>query len=197
MTHSDMRKFMEAVDPTKKSLDEAPGGIIDKGLAAIGIDSAKTRVKSKKDSDIGKEEVGKELDSIRSEWDKYRGSQGIEDSDVEGFKEFLDYWNFNNSEIDRIISEPFDMEKSLEVAAKIQHKSRKGVTGQARGGPDTNKKPAGDDFESIMKHFSSVYGGNGMMLQAEFNDIKKADQLSDPWAKMGWAYLKAGNKGKK
>jgi len=180
------RNASETVPVHKVQVQEA-GGIIDKTVAAFGGKAAKGRV-----------DVEKERKHILDGWKEFAGAQGYSNTDVEGFKDFLTYWNFDNDEIDKIVGKPFNLNNSLKIAAKMQYRSGKGITGTERGGPFKQAAPTGDDYESIIKFYTSSLGGNAAQLQLELASIKKPEQLgSDPLAMLGYAFMKAGGKGKK
>lgn len=173
----------ETVPVHRVQVQEA-GGIIDKTMAALGSKAAKGRVA-----------VGKEKKDILAGWKEFAAAQEYKNDDVEGFKDFLVYWNFNSEEIDKIVTEPFKIKDSLKIAAKLQHRSGKGVTGAERGGP-FKQKPTGDDYKSIIKFYTSELKGNAASLQAEFASVKSIDQISgDPLAALGYAFMKANGKG--
>lgn len=184
MTNADMRKLMETIEQGENiELDEA-GGIIDKGMAALGSKKAKGKVDTKK-----------EFNQIMDGWKEYMGAQDIKKNDVEGFKKFLAYWNFDSNEINDIITQPFNVKDSISAAAKIQWQSGKGVTGKERGGP-FKQAPKGDDYDSIIQYYVKTLGGNMSTLKGELASVKNAKQLNnDPLGMIGWSYLKAG-KGK-
>ena len=183
---TEMRKFMESIEPSEHTLDEA-GGIVDKTLAAFGGKKAKGRV-----------DVEKERKHIEDGWKEYQGAHDVAADDPEAFKDFLAYWNFDDDEINQIVTFPFNLRASLLKAARIQHRSGKGITGAERGGPFIQKKPGGDDFESIISFYQKSLGGNVRQLQLELASIKKKDQLkNDPLAMLGFAYLTATGKTKR
>lgn len=183
---TEMRTFMEAINSEKEPIDEA-GGVIDKTMAAFGGKKAKGRV-----------ETEKERKHIEDGWKEYQGAQGVDEHDPEAFKDFLTYWNFSEPEIEQIMTMPFNPKDSLLRAARIQHRSGKGVTGPERGGPFVQEHPGGDDFESIISFYQKGLGGNIRQLQLELAAIKKPDQISnDPLAMLGFAYLTANGKTKK
>lgn len=182
MTDPEMRKFMQTslVLNESEQVDE-DGGLIDKLKAAFGGEEAKGRV-----------DVENERKSVLKSWKRFMGAQRLEKDDPEGFKKFLAYWNFSGSEIDEIISEPFNLDNSLLKAAQIQYLSGKGVTGAERGGPFKQDKPAGDDLDSILTFFKKSLGGDAAKLSVELSAVNKPAQLSnDPLGMLGYAFLTA------
>jgi len=179
----DMRKLMETVvGDERQSIDEA-GGIIDKTLAKLGSKKAAGKVTRKK-----------EMTNVADGWKTYQGEQGVKKDDPEAFKEFLAYWNFDGDEIDQIMTEPFDLKASLDIAGGIQTKSGKGPTGPERGGPFTNKKPSGDDYNSIMTHYLKTLGGDISILKAEMIQAGKNPKNLDDLSMIGWAWMQANGK---
>lgn len=185
----DMRKLMEAVGNAETQQVDEVGGVIDKTLAALGGKSAGKRVDFKK-----------EQKHIKQGWKDWEGDRKVSDpafkkNDPKSFKEFLAYWEFSGEEIDQIAAEPLDIKKALPIAAKIQFLSKKGVTGEKRGGPV--KKPTGDDYDAIMTYYVKTLGGNSAMLKAEMVEAGRNPKGLDVLGMLGFAFMDANGKGSK
>jgi len=179
----DMRKLMETISHGEQDDINEAGGVIDKTLAKFGNKRAK-----------GKVDVNNEKNSIEDGWKEFAGAQDFDNKNVEGFKDFLQFWNFNGPEIDSIVTEPFNIKQSLKNAAKIQHKSGKGVTGERDGRPAPT--PSNDDYKSIIKFYTNDLKGNVASLELEMAAIKNPKLISgDPLASLGYAFMKANGKG--
>lgn len=207
MADVEMREFIQILDENSRVDEFKKGGLVDKIKAAVGDAGAEGRI-----------EVGKERQQLERGWKKYAGAKDLDINNEEGFMEFLKYWNFTDEEAQLIRGEGyFDLDDSLNDAAKIQWASGQGITGPDRGGPfqdydpysavgkkkkpeetpeEEYKIPKGDDFNSIVSFYSSELGGEILALSNEIKSYKKNPKAlkNHPLAVLGAAYMKAAGR---
>jgi hypothetical protein len=206
MADVEMREFIQILNENSRVDEFKKGGLLDKVKAAFGNAGAEGRV-----------EVGKERAQLEKGWKKYAGAKDLDINDEAGFMEFLKYWNFTDEEASLIRGEgQFDLDKSLNNAAKIQWASGNGITGPERGGPfqdydpysavgkkkdsekepEEYKTPKGTDFNSIVSFYSNELGGEVLALSNEIKKYKKNPKAlkNHPLAVLGIAYMRAAGR---